>query len=490
MGFPSAYQPAPAIDYVSPGRPCPQVDSPPVVPPQSSCCTDKVDNVLSQNHNEYLDTQAVAWTSDENMSNYEFDNNHLHPSVDGETTHFCDSGCQQDYHSDPMLSDPLHGAVDNPPGHLPVLQENLPAEAGLQETMAEKHQLAFPATQPMESQVVMAKDLARLQQELQAVQNTLAASRYVLHGSRNTSIPCDPEISVNDEDETCIPSPAALLDHRDITSSLAIEVAECHFHIAQIPASGMGYQHSTQNDIKSHPPDEASLNSHHSSVHTVSPKSPLSADKLARVTSMNCLHNLCPMLYTDEKECLGKLGNKAIDDEPHQPMASHLVTQGSIDPSPTNAQSLASSHQAYRPSLLLSKSLGISASHDENVHHVDPHNPYRVPPPTSRAKLSPTTEKLYDPVDPGITASHFPGTKSPLARAAGYMASDTCLACEVPNRYMVHCHKFYPELLSQVDVSCDILGESDLLQETVSDVSEYMLHAANIPSDSGYHFPH
>ena len=60
-----------------------QVDSPPVVPPQSSCCTDKVDNVLSQSNDEYLDTQAVAWTSDENMSNYEFDNNHLHPSVDG-----------------------------------------------------------------------------------------------------------------------------------------------------------------------------------------------------------------------------------------------------------------------------------------------------------------------------------------------------------------------------------------------------------------------
>ena len=71
---------------------------------------------------------------------------------------------------------------------------------------------------------------------------------------------------------------------------------------------------------------------------------------------MNSLHNLCPMQYTDEKECLGKLGNKAIDDEPHHPMASHLVTQGSIDSSATNAQSLASSHQAHRPSVLLSKS--------------------------------------------------------------------------------------------------------------------------------------
>ena len=74
--------------------------------------------------------------------------------------------------------------------------------------------------------------------------------------------------------------------------------------------------------------------------------------------------------------------------------------------------------------------------------------------------------------------------------AVDCMANNTCLACAVPNRYIVHCHKFYPEFLSQVDVSCDALGESDLLQETVSDVSEYMLHEANIPSDSGYHSPH
>ena len=129
-------------------------------------------------------------------------------------------------------------------------------------------------------------------------------------------------------------------------------------------------------------------------------------------------------------------------------------------------------------------------SHDENVHCVDPHNPYRVPPPTSRAKLSPTTEKLYDPVDPEFTASHFPGTKSPLAKATNSMASSTCLACAVPNRYKIHCHKFYPEFLSQVNVSCEVLRESDLLQKTVSNVSEYMLHEANISSNSGYHSPH
>ena len=38
-------------------------------------------------------------------------------------------------------------------------------------------------------------------------------------------------------------------------------------------------------------------------------------------------------------------------------------------------------------------------------------------------------------------------------------------------------------------MSSDVLGESDLLQETVSDVSEYMLHEANNPIDSGYHSP-
>ena len=38
-------------------------------------------------------------------------------------------------------------------------------------------------------------------------------------------------------------------------------------------------------------------------------------------------------------------------------------------------------------------------------------------------------------------------------------------------------------------MSADVLRESDLLQETVSDVSEYMLHEANNPIDNGYHSP-
>ena len=38
-------------------------------------------------------------------------------------------------------------------------------------------------------------------------------------------------------------------------------------------------------------------------------------------------------------------------------------------------------------------------------------------------------------------------------------------------------------------MSSDVPGESDLLQATVSDVSEYMFHEANNPIDSGYHSP-
>ena len=110
----------------------------------------------------------------------------------------------------------------------------------------------------------------------------------------------------------------------------------------------MGYKHFLQHDIKSHPLDKVELGSPHLSVSSFLSKGPFSVDKVAQVQSMNCLHNLCPVMYTDKKEeCLSKLGDKAIDDELHQPMASHLVTQSSIDPSPTNAQSLASYDQAY-----------------------------------------------------------------------------------------------------------------------------------------------
>ena len=59
------------------------------------------------------------------------------------------------------------------PGHPPVSQENEnpPTEAHPHEAMAEEQSLA---SQPTESQVVMAKELARLQPELQSTQDTLA----------------------------------------------------------------------------------------------------------------------------------------------------------------------------------------------------------------------------------------------------------------------------------------------------------------------------
>ena len=153
-----------------------------------------------------------------------------------------------------------------------------------------------------------------------------------------------------------------------------------------------------------------------------------------------------------------------------------------------------------------SKSLVIPVSCDGNAHHVDPHNPYGVPQPTSKAKPSPTAEKLDDLVHPGVTASHvlrpksllaravdlshYLRTKSLSARAIGLRAKDPCSVCAAPDRYIVHYHELYPKFLSQVDVSSDVFGESDLLQETASDMFKYMVHETSITTESGYHSPH
>ena len=106
-------------------------------------------------------------------------------------------------------------------------------------------------------------------------------------------------------------------------------------------------------------------------------------------------------------------------------------------------------------------------------------------------KLSPSTKMLYgcDPVPPNLTASYLHRGKTLLAKATGPIAKKTCRACAVPNRYFMHCHELLPKFLSQIDMSADVLRETDLLQETVSDVSKYMLHEANNPIDSGYHSP-
>ena len=112
-------------------------------------------------------------------------------------------------------------------------------------------------------------------------------------------------------------------------------------------------------------------------------------------------------------------------------------------------------------------------------------------PTTSKDKLNPSTKKLYgcDPVPPDLTASHLCQDKSLLAKRTGPVAKKTCRACAVPNRYFIHCHELLSKFLSQIDMSVDVLGKSDLFQETVSDVSEYMLHEANNPIDSGYYSP-
>ena len=107
-------------------------------------------------------------------------------------------------------------------------------------------------------------------------------------------------------------------------------------------------------------------------------------------------------------------------------MVSSLISQGSIGQSPNYAQSLVSSGCAYRPSLLSSKGLSIPVSHDENAHHVVPHNPYWVPPTPSKDNLSPSTKKLYgcDPVPPDLTTSHLCQDKPPLTKAAAYLHCD------------------------------------------------------------------
>ena len=171
-------------------------------------------------------------------------------------------------------------------------------------------------------------------------------------------------------------------------------------------------------------------------------------------------------------------------------MISPLLPHGSIDQSPSHVQSLVSSSHAYGPSPLSSKGLSLPVSHDKNAHHVS-HNPNLMFPAPSKEKLNPSTKKLYgcDPVPPDLTASPLGQDKPLLAKAAGPIAKKTCRACAVPSRYIVYYHELLPKFLSQIDMSSDVLGESDLVLETVLDVSEHMFQEANNPIDTGYHSP-
>ena len=105
--------------------------------------------------------------------------------MDDENTHCHDSDYQYGHPPDPKFID--HSDPDSSwnndqdswflleisPGYPHVLQETwgCPIEANPHEAMAEEQPLA---SQPTESQVVKAKELARLQPELQSVQYTLA----------------------------------------------------------------------------------------------------------------------------------------------------------------------------------------------------------------------------------------------------------------------------------------------------------------------------
>ena len=145
------YQPDLQIDYGDPGRSYPQADFPPVFSPQSSNCSDNGEHVPSQSQDEYLDIQADAWVLAENISNYDYDDNHSQPSLDDENTHCYDSDYQHGCPPDPPnLKD--HSDLDSswnsdqdswltldnsrwPP---PVSQENPPTEAGPSETMVDE----------------------------------------------------------------------------------------------------------------------------------------------------------------------------------------------------------------------------------------------------------------------------------------------------------------------------------------------------------------
>ena len=130
-----ACQPSPPIEYVHPGRPCPQVDYPPVFSSQSSNCSDNGDNVPAQSQDEYLDTQTDVQVLAENTSDYGYDDNHS--SLDNENTHCYDSDYQNGYHLDPfnlIIHNDLDSswnsdqdswfALENSADHLPVSSEN------------------------------------------------------------------------------------------------------------------------------------------------------------------------------------------------------------------------------------------------------------------------------------------------------------------------------------------------------------------------------
>ena len=165
------YRSGSLIDYVHPGMPCPQVDSGPVFSAQSSSCSDNRSNVPTQNQDEYLDTHNDVHVLAENISSYDYDDNHSHSSLNDENTYCHDSDYWHGYPIDSFyLID--HSDLDsswnsdqgswfslkNSLGHPPVSLESPPIEANPHEAMAEEQSLA---SQPTVSLVIMVKELAQ-----------------------------------------------------------------------------------------------------------------------------------------------------------------------------------------------------------------------------------------------------------------------------------------------------------------------------------------
>ena len=174
-GTPPAYQPSPPIEYVYPGRPCPQLDSPPVFSQQSSNCSDNGDNVPTLSQDKYLDNQTDVQVLAENISDDDFDDNYSHSSQDDENIHCHDSDYQHGYPLDPFnlighsdLDSSWNSDQDNWfslknfPGHPPVSLESPTTEADPYESVVKEQPLTSNLTK---SQAVMAKELARLRQD-------------------------------------------------------------------------------------------------------------------------------------------------------------------------------------------------------------------------------------------------------------------------------------------------------------------------------------
>ena len=465
-GTPPAYQPSPSIEYAHPGRPCPQVDSPPVFSSQSSNCSDNGDNVPTQSQDEHLDTQTDVQVLAENISDYDYDDNHSHSSPDDKNTNCHDSDYQHGYPPDPLnlidhsdLDSSCNSdndswfSLENSPGHPPVSLENPPAKASPHKAMPEEQPLD---SQPTKSQAVMTKELAGLRQDTLAYEHdhfTLVSQTYKL------------EIQANQ----------LALAHKQKQSQSDISPAQAD--VSYINPGSLPYP---------------SVDCIPACRDTLVPDGILQRQVLPRPKRKPWLSKKDIPPWPD----VPKL-QKDVPPWPHipkpqpKPRLSLKWTSERHANHYSHAQPLVFSGHAYGPSLLSSKGLSPPMSHDENAHHVVPHKLFMVAPTSSKNKLNPSTKKLYgcDPVPPDLTASHLCRDKSWLAKRTGPVAKKTCRACAVPNRYFIHCHELLPQFLSQIDMSADVLRESDLFQETVSDVSEYMLHEANNPIDSGYHSP-